>query len=120
MVGPHLYQSKFSIDRNGQQRERYANVVVQIAMRGVHVHAGAQNGLDELLGGGFAIASSEAKNGGFKSPPVGLRQFLECGEPISDMNDAFSRQGGVINNGGNAALCDGIVGKGVAIEPFSL
>lgn len=119
VVGPHFHKGEFSVHRHGEQREGHANVVVQVAMGSMHIEFPAQYRLDELFGGGFAIAACESKYRCFKTPPVGLCQALKGLESIVHRHNARSLYGRVVHHSSDAAFGDGLMGKGVAVETLA-
>ena len=70
MVGTHLDHGHLRVGGDGQQRERHADIIVEIALRGRDAVFLRQHGGDEVLGGGLAVRARQAEHGQFAVPHV--------------------------------------------------
>ena len=82
MAGPHLYDGNLCVDGDGKEREGHAEVVVKIAGGGVGAVAFGQDGVDKLLGGGFAVGAGDAYEGNGELAAVVCGQLLQGGEHV--------------------------------------
>ena len=57
MIGPHFDYCQFRILRKPEERQRYANVVVQVALCGKGTIFFGKTGIDKFFGCGFSIAT---------------------------------------------------------------
>ena len=102
MVGPHLDDGDFRARGDGQQRERHADVVVEIALRGRDTVFLRQHGGDEVLGGGLAVGAGQAEHRQFSAThvrPVPDGEIAQRGERIGYADEAVDQRAGVADLG---------------------
>ena len=71
MVGAHLYDGDFRFRRNGQQAQRNAYVVVQVALGGRNVIFLPQHGGNEVLCSGLSVGAGKAEHGQLAAAHMG-------------------------------------------------
>ena len=89
VVRSHLYHGDFRIGTHGQQRQRHAYVVVQIAFGGADAVLFREHGPDQVLGRRLAVGSGEAdyrKTSSVQPGAVHDSKLLKCGEGVIHKN----------------------------------
>ena len=121
VVGTHLDDGEFGVGGDGEQCERHAEVVVEVAFGGRGAVAFGEDGMDELLGGGFAVGAGDADDRHLEVATVFACQFLECFQHVGDHDAAvvdFVLR--VADDAECGALLEGFGCEGVAVEMFAL
>ena len=108
MAGAHFHDGYLGPRMNAQHRERHANLVVQVALRGADAVGGAQGPLDKLLGGGFAVGAGKADNGNPELAAVIGGQFLQGFQALISGHHI------------GCAFFPGLVHKGIAVKILPL
>ncbi len=89
MAGPHLYDGNLCVGGDGKEREGHTEVVVEVAGGGVGAVAFGQDGVDKLLGGGFAVGASDAYERDGELAAVACGQLLQGGKHVGHHNAAI-------------------------------
>ena len=121
MVGAHLDDGNLGIGGDGQQGQRHAEVVVEVALGGRHAVALGENGGDQFLGGGLAVGAGDADDGDGEVAAVLAGKFLQGAQHVGDDDatvvDLVLR---IADDAQGGALLEGLRSKGVAIEMLAL
>ena len=121
MAGTHFHNGNLGAGTNLEDRERDANLVIEVAFRSAHAVGSAQGCLDQFLGGGFAVGAGKADHGNAQLPAVVSGQGLEGLQGIGNLDET-----GVIGlqilpcYSIRGALFQGLQGKAVAVKILSL
>ena len=117
-AGAHLHDAELGLASHGQQGQRHADVVVEVAPGRIDPEAAGEHAADELLGRGLAVAARDGENRNAQRPAVGAGQLLERMERVADQQDAAVGSGGcrVVRHGGRGPLFEGFGGEAIAIE----
>lgn len=83
-AGPHLDDPEFGVGSHGEQRERHADVVVEVAPGGVEGEAAAEHTARKLLGRGLAVAACDGEDRDAQRAAVGAGQLLQGAERVID------------------------------------
>jgi hypothetical protein len=117
MIGAHFDDGYFGIGRYGQQSERHADMVVQIALSEMHPEAHGQCAGYQFLGGGFSVAAGNADEWNAESAPVMTSQLLQGGKDIRYQNVLWqSGKIRVVYNDISGAPLKRVCGKSVAVK----
>ena len=84
MVGAHFHDGQFRSFGDGEQRQRHAEVVVEVALGSRGLVTFVQHGVDELLSSRLAIGTSDADDGNLKMAAVLARQLLQGLQHVGD------------------------------------
>ena len=85
VVGSHFDHCDFRIRAHGQQRQRHADVVVQVAFGGAYAVFFREHCAEEVLGGGLAVGSREPYHREPSAAKVGAMPYcklLQGGECV--------------------------------------
>ena len=117
-AGSHLDDPEFGVGSHGEQRERHADVVVEVAPGGVEGEAAAENAARELLGRGLAVAACDGEDRDAQRAAVGAGQLLQGAERIIDDEHPCirARCRRVVGDGPCGPLGKGLVHEAVAVE----
>ena len=88
MVGPHLNDGNLGIGGYAQKGEGHTEVVVVVAGGGMGAVAAAEDGMNQFLGGGFAIGAGDADDRNGEMLAVVFGQFLQCCQHVRHQDAA--------------------------------
>ena len=91
MACPHLDDGNLCVDGDGEEGKRHAEVVVEVAGGGVGLVAFGQDGVDKLLGGGFAVGAGNAEEGD------GELAAMVCGQLLQGVEYVWHHDASVID-----------------------
>ena len=117
---PHLHHAELRRGIHRQQRQRHADVVVQIALRGAEHEALGEHAGDELLGRRLAVAACDGQDWNGQCAAVFAGQRLERREHVVDEDAPLAGCRRVVDNGPHGPLFEGLGGKAVAVERSAL
>ena len=117
VVGAHFHKGKPGVARHREQGERHPDVVVEVALGGVHLQVASDQRFDELFGGGFSVASGEPEYRRPETVAVSACRILQCGQAIRHVHQSFSGELWVVHHSGNAPFLHGLQRVWVAVEP---
>jgi len=135
VIGAHFDDSELRIGADRQDREGDADVVIQIALSGIGEVGGGEDGMDQLLRCGLAVAACYRDEWDIKLTAMMQGQLLQGRKHIPDEDEAAGltrvlRRGAggdvagrcgaggrdLINNGVGGAEFEGADSKVIAIE----
>ena len=93
MVCAHLHHGHFRVRGHGEQCERHAYVVVEVALGGSDLELRTQCGGDKFLGGGFPVCAGQSDYRNPQGLAVMHGQRLQRLERIFNRNDSAIRDG---------------------------
>ena len=83
-AGPHFDDTEFDAGGHGQQRQRDADVIVQVALCGIYPVFLRQDGMYELFRGGLAVGTGDGEYGDTQPRAVHGCQLLQRLEYVID------------------------------------
>ena len=121
MVRTHFHDGDFRVRANAEDRQGYADIVVQVPLRGRDPEMRGQDFTDELLGGRLAVRAGQADDRDFQLLPMVGREFLQGPEGIRETEETgVVALGIVIDDGIGGTRVEGFQGIGVAVESLAL
>ena len=116
-AGAHFDHAEFGVAGHGEQRQRHADVVVEIAVRGIDFEAFGQHAAHQLLGRGLAVAARNGQNRNRQFAAVFARQLLKGFERIADEYRAVAADGRrIVHDDVCGAFGECVGGEAVAVE----
>ena len=120
-AGSHLHDAEGRFPRHGEQRQRHADVVVEVPVRGVDGVALRQHAAHELLGRGLAAAPRDGEDRNPQHPAVRARQLLKGLEGVADKPHAAvagrrAERFGMVGHGRRGPLVEGLRHEAVPVE----
>ena len=123
---PHLHHPQLRVARHRQQRQRHADVVVEIAPRGVDRISLGQHAAHQLFGRGLAVAAGDRQQRNAQPPPVLARQRLQRrqrvahdDDPSGSVRTRLRSHRGIIHDGARRTGRERRGGETVAVEAFA-
>ena len=114
---PHLHDAELRVGIHRQQRQRHADVIVQVALRGMDREALGQHAAYELLGRRLAVAARDGEDRDAQCAAVFARQLLQGAQRVGHEVHARVRGGrGVVHDGVCCPLVERLGGEAVAVE----
>ena len=113
---PHLHHAELRRGIHRQQRQRHADVVVQVALRGAEHEALGEHAADELLGRRLAVAARDGQNRDAQRASVFAGQRLERRQHVVDEDAPLAGRRRVVDYGPHGPFAQGFGGKAVAVE----
>ena len=123
-AGAHFHDGHLRMLVEAEQRERHADVVVEVGLSGYQVVRLGQYGRHQLLGRRLAVGAGDAHDGNVELPAVVSGQLLQHGQGIlhHDALASFvgrSLQEEAVDDGVFGAGLQGVLGKVIAVELFT-
>ena len=122
-IGPHFNDGDVGFCAGGEQGQRHANVVVEVANGGVNVGVSLfQYAFHQFLGCGLAIASRQANYRAGPLPSVPTSQGLQGCQRVGHQNETGITRRGVhafIHDSSDASGFDGLLSVGIPVEIFA-
>jgi hypothetical protein len=93
-------------------------MVVEIALGGIGGEGRGQDGVDQLFGGGLAVAAGDGDKGDVELPAVVEGQLLEAGQDVGDEDEmvAGALQGRFVDDGVGGAELEGAGAKALPLK----
>ena len=121
MVRAHFHDGDFRVRADAEDRQRHADIVVQVPFRGRDPEMRGQDLADKLLGGRLAIRAGQADDRDFQLLPMVRRKLLQGPEGIRETEEAgVVALGIVMDDGIGGTRLEGLQGIGVSIESLAL
>ena len=103
--------------REAKQREGYADVVVEVALRAERAEASGEDSGHELLCRRLAVRAGDANDGCVECFAMQSGEALQGLEDTVDAKESrIVRQRRIINDGVSAAVAERLQGKGITVE----
>ena len=116
-AGSHLDHAEPCVAGHGEQRERHADVVVEVTARGVDLEAFGQHAAHQLLGRGLAVAARYGEYRDRQPAAVFACQLLQCPERVADQHHTVVGDGcRVVHDGIGRAFFQRLRREAVAVE----
>ncbi len=117
-LAPISTRAKPGVARHREQGERHPDVVVEVALGGVHLQGGSPTSdLMSSLVVVFPLLPVSPNTGARKTVAVSACRILQCGQAIRHVHQSFSGELWVVHHSGNAPFLHGLQGVLVAVEP---
>ena len=120
---PHLHHAQLRVARHRQQRKGYADMVVEIALRGVDRVFFGQHAAHQLLGRGLAVAADDRQQRNAEPATMLARQRLQGRQRVVYRHDpsgiSFSgrrRDRRIVDDGAGRTGIERRQGEAVAVE----
>ena len=121
MAGSHFHNGNLVLTVQPEQCERHSDVVVEVSFGAESAELSAEHGVDQLLGGGLAVRSSDSYDGNLEMHTVYPCQLLEGLQGIGNFYEAVvSTFGSPFDHGIGCTLLKGCSCKVVAVKIFTL
>ena len=100
----HLHHAELRVAGHGEQRQRHADVVVEVAAGGVDLEPLGQHAADKLFRGGFAVAARDGEDRDSERPAVAAGKVLQGFQRVVDEHDALP----LVGSGDLRSVGDGV------------
>ena len=116
-AGSHFDHAELRVAGHGEQRERHADVVVEVAARGVDLEAFGQHAAHQFLGRGLAVAARYGEYRDRQPAAVFACQLLQRPERVADQHHTLVGDGcRVVHDGIGRAFVQRLRREAVAVE----
>ena len=116
----HLHHAELRVAGHGEQRQRHADVVVEVAAGGVDLEPLGQHAADKLFRGGFAVAARDGEDRDSERPAVAAGKVLQGFQRVVDEHDALPLVGSgdlrIVGDGVGRAFFERFGDETVAVE----
>ena len=120
VVGAHFDDGELGIFFYGENSERDADVVVQVALGSIGDVGRGQDGVHQLLGGCLSVAARDGDKRDIELLTVIKGQLLQGGERVFHQDQPVGKRacfhGSFVDDGIGSASFQGLCGKGIAVE----